>query len=119
MIATLEEAREKLLSEGLLLSQNDDPTSTLIYGSFEKSGTAFPISHDASALFLIDDHWVAAFPSRGLPQYRVAGSLPELVDLIIHVYRHYRQTGVDFWSAFADVIPNADNYLTGRQPATV
>jgi hypothetical protein len=119
MITTLAEARERLLAEGLLLSDQSNPSNTLVYGSFEDSGIGIQVSHDASGLFFIDNRWIAAFPSRGLQQYRVPGSLSELVDLIVSVYRHYWETGGEFWRSVEAVIPNVDQYLTGRQPAAV
>ncbi|MBY0228341.1 MAG: hypothetical protein K2W96_03580 [Gemmataceae bacterium] len=91
MITTLQQAKSRLLQEGLCV---DDASTGLLIGSGRK-----PIEGDIHfvvdpvALCQRDGGWLAVFPSEGQQTVEMAAPLDELVRLVIQAYRTRRNTG--------------------------
>lgn len=113
MIATLGEATAHLTAEGMEVTQTQHPPGLQIAGSWRDSD-GIRVSNDSCVLGLRDNQWVAGFRAEGLLGQEVPGTLNDLVNLIISIYRRYRQFGGKFSDAVEQTIPNAHHNQTER-----
>jgi hypothetical protein len=117
-LETILDAKTKLDEEGLHVSHNN-PQSLWIAATVRDRGSGIKLSNDACSLTWNSSRWMAVFPAEGLLTYEVPGSLSELVALIKAIYADYRQVGGSLADAVKRVLPDVEQYLSGRSPAHV
>ena len=116
MINTISEASARLVAEGLAVTPTQHPLGLQIAGTW-RDGSGIQVSDNSCVIGLRDNRWVAGFPGRGSSGYEVSGSLEELVELVVAIYRHYRASECDFVRSIAEAIPHAEKYLIGINTA--
>lgn len=116
MIETIQDAKTALESAGLYASWNHNG-SLLIAGSLRDTGDGIQVSNDACALLQSPESWVAVFPAAGLRTYEMPGSLDELVTVILATHQHHRLTECPWNEVFAQVVGEADRFLSGESLA--
>src|ERR1017187_3705845 len=118
MIETIQDAKSALEADGLIVAKSR-MDSLLIGGWIADGGDGLRIFKDACGLNQRNGEWVVLFPSAGLQQYHVPGTLAQGVALILAAYQDHRKNGGEFHDACKRVLKDADQYLTGRSLAGV
>src|SRR5438105_7516058 len=98
MMTTILDAKAELEAAGLHVSCNN-PHSLWIAANVRDAGDGIKLSDDACSLLWDKNRWVAVFPAEGLLTSEVPGTLPELVSLILTVYKQFRQAVGQFKDA--------------------
>jgi hypothetical protein len=119
MIESLQDAVAVLKAAGLAVSVVTRFNSLQIGSSLDEVGEGLHIFRDGCGLNSRNSEWVVLFPSCGLQQYHVPGTLAEGVALILAAYQDHRTNGGEFHEACKRVLKDADQYLTGRSLAGV
>ena len=118
MVETLPDGKAALEAAGLVVSTTTR-NSLQIGAALNDVGGGIHIFEDGCALNPRNGEWVVLFPSAGLQQYHVPGTLADGVSLILAAYHDHRQNGGLFKDACKRVLKDADQYMTGRAPAAV
>jgi hypothetical protein len=116
MIATLQDAKAKLESEGLYVSCRDD--RLWIAANVRDAGDGIMVADEACALIRTGDAWSAIFPaSRPFFPHEMPGTLPDLVATIAAVFAEKRRAQIQLGHAFRQVVSDPDRFLMGRKLA--
>ncbi len=110
----INDAVARLKSQGLHVTARNATTWAIAASAIE-ARDGISVSNDAT--FLLDEgqNWRAVFPGRGQCTFEVPGTIGDLVNLIISVYRDHRNNGGPLWEAFARVVPDPDPFVCGEE----
>ena len=112
MSTSIDIAVARMEAQGLHVTVRN-PTTLFIAAVVDDVAPGFSVSNDAT--FLIDhgEKWLAIFPARGQCTFELPGGLTELTELVLSVYKDYREKGGRLHEAFMRVVPIHQRYLRG------